>query len=429
MASILRPQSYATDFGTLVARAHQAAVAQSATIISAANGIARQRERAGQQAADALFRLRLEDFQRQQFAQKTKIENARLSLAQDENRRVNELHPLNVRSAELSNQLNEINVDQAPLREAALRANIAGKLIGNQAAGTELQFLPDFLQNRNDTADLKFSFLDDELETQQRFNTAKTDLLESEAGLGVLENEAKLKLTTEQQSVLGDLHALAASPPSPERMIQGEALMGRLYDKHRYAISEDPELASVFNDHVERFGLPEHMKIQPGSIIPQAPEGFDVTGFQTSTSADGRQSSQTQFQRRDVNARPDAGEVNQRITALKNRRDNETAALKREMQQVDDEITSINRQLSAAQKDGKKDQAAKLQSDLGRAKNMRQLLNEKSKQVEDDTGKQMDALIQASRTDSFPGGMPSVQPLGPGNALLGTPQDFLSQFN
>ena len=55
------------SLSVIMARAQQQATAQSAQILSAANNIARQRERAGQAAESAAFRLRMEGFQRMEF--------------------------------------------------------------------------------------------------------------------------------------------------------------------------------------------------------------------------------------------------------------------------------------------------------------------------------------------------------------------------
>ena len=391
------PQSFAVDLGTVIARANQAAASQSATILAAANNISRQRERAGQAAADALFRERLHRFQQEQFAQKARIENERLAISQDQNERANELQPFNVRSAELGNQLKEVAIKNAPVQTAILGQTLIGSRLKNQAGAIELGALPD------------------QLGVQQRANEARADILGAEAAIDVRESQRATDIFDRQSAVLQELNDLIRSPRTTGRLIEGPEIIKRLHADNKMEISLDPELSALFNDAVDRFAVDENLKIAPPApSVPQPPEGFDITGFQSSTNAQGATSFQAQFAR-DVNDRPSPAEVNRSIDAVKSRGQARTASAERELDSVEKEITELNKQLLKASGE----QAGKIRNDLEERQGKREVLNTELRSIEAETAQEIDRLINLSQRDSFPDGNPSISPRGPSTSIVG----------
>lgn len=406
MASLLRPQSFAQDFGTVMARAQQAAVSQSATIISAANNIARARERAGQQATDSLFRMRLEEFQREQFAQKTKVENARLAIAQEENQRAGELFPLQKESAQLSNKLQQLNIDDAPLRRSMLAAQTSGVLLGNAAKANDLQFQPQRLQDEQD------------------FFQTRNKVAASNAELQLGLNDRAVDAVNAQAAVLADLHALASLPPSPERLMQGPETLKRLHQEHRMEIEMDTQLTSAFNDAVERFGMEPHFKIQPSAPVIPTIDGLELSGARATVGPDGKLSVQGEFQ--DPNDRVKPIDVNRRISAIEDQGRAQTATFSRELKSVNEEIASLNRELAKAKSEDLKE---RISSKLNERRNHRSTLEGDLRNIEKQVSDAIGGLMRAEPGDEFPGGFPGVSPRGPSTSIIGRAEDVVSIFN
>ncbi len=129
------------SLSVIMARAQQQATAQSAQILSAANNIAKQRERAGQAAESAAFRLRMEGFQRMQFDQKKKIEDARLSISQDANKRAEDLQPLTKTSMGLDNDLKQLAKDRDPLERRVIEARLERAGLDNEGLRLEQEWI------------------------------------------------------------------------------------------------------------------------------------------------------------------------------------------------------------------------------------------------------------------------------------------------
>lgn len=142
MASLVAPNvPGVTSIGNILAQATQNAAVQSRTILAAASAIARDRQRAGELAADAIVRRRMENFQREQFEQKRRVEDRRLEFESER------LEIAKTR-APLENKLIEAEIEQAPLRTALLGTQVTGAQIRNAGAAIELSALPQLTDDR-----------------------------------------------------------------------------------------------------------------------------------------------------------------------------------------------------------------------------------------------------------------------------------------
>jgi endonuclease YncB( thermonuclease family) len=268
MASLVRPVvPGATSIGNVIAQAQAAANAQSAQILAAANNIARNRQRAGERAADAVVQMRLEAFQREQFNQKKLIQDEQLKLAQSANQRANRADARAGRKEPFELDLLKERVKQAPIQTAMLGSQLAGSNIRNAAAAVELEALPQRVADQNaisgyQAAQARYGHdqLDRVNESLLTLDSIWDNYISTQRGdYGMLPNQTDFGM----QTTLRDLKEFLNNP--------GNDL-------------SNPELRSAFNQTVR--ALPDNQvpaEQKAALIVPdpalEAPAGMRVSSF------------------------------------------------------------------------------------------------------------------------------------------------------
>jgi len=276
------------SLSVIMARAQQQATAQSAQILSAANNIAKQRERAGQAAESAAFRLRMEGFQRMEFDQKKKIEDARLSISQDANKRAEQLQPLTVKGMGLDNELKQLDVKMDPLRRQEMRARTQGISLQNQAlrAGNEFnEWSKPYRQ-----AVVEAGGTQAEIEVRQNeevlagMDRASQDLnsISSLVGSEEYQSAAQVPAMLTGMPVFGgDLAAMGAIKLTGDKMA---AALEELKDAAGSQVGKDADVTESYNAALDKIpGLSEERKAQltvnPPTIYT-TPAGMEPTNVQ-----------------------------------------------------------------------------------------------------------------------------------------------------
>ena len=404
MPQLTAPQTFASDIGTVIARAQQSAASQSAQILAAANNIARGRERAGQAAADSMFRERLHQFQREQFAEKARVANERLALAQNADQRAQDLAPIQLSGAKLDNELKQTAIDQAPLRNALLGTQVAGGNIRNAAGIIELAALPQRLETAQETAEARGGILGN----QAKLSDAETPL--------AIANAYKLEDTfNTQERALADLNALTQLGKGHSNMLQGQATLERLNKDSRVEISLKDDLTEIYNNAVDRFRLDPKLKIVPKD--QQAFEGLVPSSQTIQTDANGKSVSSTTFRAPESTALK-TSDITGRINQLKTVSEEMKKSFLRKHDSVDKGITALNKRLADADTPEAK---RTIEAQLRELRSERTALEGDLQDFEKEAAGSMDSI----RKTGF-GNISNQDGFGGASTLLGDPAGVIS---